>query len=426
MKYIFLAFATLLPVAFGQVAVWGQCGGQGYSGSKTCASGSCCTFSSDYYSQCIPCTGGGGTTTRPPAATTTRTTAASTATPPSSINWPTFSNVKIFGPGNNYNAPGVLYPRTARIGNTLFATAENYNPFPPYSPIYKSTNGGLSWTWVADVKDTVNGWGLTWEPHLYVLPQAIGAYPAGTLLLAIDSVPVNRAAYHIDLYASTNQGVTWKFVSNVAKATGGGQIYEPFILTYQNQLVVYFSDSRDSRFSQKLTHVTSSNLVNWSTNVDDVQGTAQSDRPGMPTVAELPNGKWIMTFENGKNVNGGLTFPIGYKIASSPLSFLSSPTQALVATDGTAASSGSPYVVWTSAGGSQGTVVVSYAGSGGLFINKNNGVAGSWTKLSTSAPGAYSRSLMVLPDASKILIVGAGYNGKTMNGAVRADVVSIT
>ncbi|KAI5121827.1 hypothetical protein M0805_003261 [Coniferiporia weirii] len=35
-------------------SVWGQCGGIGYTGPTVCASGSTCTFNSDYYSQCIP------------------------------------------------------------------------------------------------------------------------------------------------------------------------------------------------------------------------------------------------------------------------------------------------------------------------------------------------------------------------------------
>lgn len=130
------------------------------------------------------------------------------------------------------------------------------------------------------------------------------------MLLAVDSVPTDRHAYHIDLYASKDQGATWNFVSNVAKATGGAAIYEPFLLVYQGQLVVYFSDSRDSRYSQKLTHVTSTDLVNWSTNVDDVTGSSQSDRPGMATVAALPNGKYILTYENGKYVNGVYDFPV--------------------------------------------------------------------------------------------------------------------
>jgi alpha-galactosidase len=32
---------------------WGQCGGSGWSGCKSCASGSSCTFVNDWYSQCI-------------------------------------------------------------------------------------------------------------------------------------------------------------------------------------------------------------------------------------------------------------------------------------------------------------------------------------------------------------------------------------
>ena len=35
------------------VAAWGQCGGQGYSGSTTCASGLTCKKQNDWYSQCL-------------------------------------------------------------------------------------------------------------------------------------------------------------------------------------------------------------------------------------------------------------------------------------------------------------------------------------------------------------------------------------
>lgn len=40
--------------ASGTVSVWGQCGGIGYTGSTTCASGSTCTYSNPWYSQCLP------------------------------------------------------------------------------------------------------------------------------------------------------------------------------------------------------------------------------------------------------------------------------------------------------------------------------------------------------------------------------------
>ncbi|KFY29653.1 hypothetical protein V494_08570 [Pseudogymnoascus sp. VKM F-4513 (FW-928)] len=355
-----------------------------------------------------------------------RNASALTTQSSTSVTWSTFSNVKIFGPGSDYTAPGVLYGRTEIIGDTLYATAENYSPDTPFAPIYQSTDGGQTWTHLADVKDSVNGWGITWEPHLYVLPSAVGQYPAGTMLLAADSVPKDRSAYHIDLYASTDQGSTWEFVSNVAKATGGAAIYEPFMLVYQDQLVVYFSDSRDSKYSQKLTHVTSTDLVTWETNVDDVTSPNQGDRPGMPTVASLPNGKYILTYEFGSNSDGGYHYPVYYKVADSPLDFLGSTGQELIATDGTAAGAGSPYVTWSPVGGDSGTVLVSFAGSGNLFTNKALGESGSWVQLSTNVPSAYSRSIRVLPDSTKLLIVGAGFNGNTINPEVRADVITIS
>lgn len=35
------------------IAAWGQCGGQGYTGSTTCASGLACKKQNDWYSQCL-------------------------------------------------------------------------------------------------------------------------------------------------------------------------------------------------------------------------------------------------------------------------------------------------------------------------------------------------------------------------------------
>jgi len=37
----------------GTVAKWGQCGGKGFTGAKTCVSGSKCVVSNEYYSQCL-------------------------------------------------------------------------------------------------------------------------------------------------------------------------------------------------------------------------------------------------------------------------------------------------------------------------------------------------------------------------------------
>ncbi|KAJ6504067.1 endoglucanase [Mycena vitilis] len=59
------------------VAVWGQCGGQDWTGSTVCDSGSSCVASSQYYSQCLPATATTGSTT-----TTATTTSTLTSTAP--------------------------------------------------------------------------------------------------------------------------------------------------------------------------------------------------------------------------------------------------------------------------------------------------------------------------------------------------------
>ena len=85
--------------------------GIGWTGPTTCASGSCCMYSNDWYSQCLACTGGGGGVTsssvpstkmstsvvKPPSSTSTTsvikpasstsTASTSTCTLPSTYRW---------------------------------------------------------------------------------------------------------------------------------------------------------------------------------------------------------------------------------------------------------------------------------------------------------------------------------------------------
>ncbi|KAK6504483.1 hypothetical protein TWF506_002678 [Arthrobotrys conoides] len=79
---------SLVGTAVGQAAVWGQCGGTGWTGPTTCASGSTCVYSNEWYSQCIPgtqttavVTASKTTTKSTTTATATKTTAAGTAAP---------------------------------------------------------------------------------------------------------------------------------------------------------------------------------------------------------------------------------------------------------------------------------------------------------------------------------------------------------
>jgi len=82
-KLVSLISLALLSQRVAGVAVWGQCGGMGWTGSTTCDSGSTCVYSNAWYSQCLPSTGS------PPSTTTSSsppTNTGGSTTPGSGLN----------------------------------------------------------------------------------------------------------------------------------------------------------------------------------------------------------------------------------------------------------------------------------------------------------------------------------------------------
>ncbi|CZS96502.1 related to BNR/Asp-box repeat domain protein [Rhynchosporium agropyri] len=325
----------------------------------------------------------------------------------------------IYVPPRNYNKPKTLYGRTVQLADgTLLATWENYSVEKPlvYFPVHRSTDGGNTWSPFSNITDTVNNWGLRYQPFLYLLPQALGSLPAGTILAAGVSIPTDLSKTKIDIYSSTNGGLNWKFLSTVVSGgkavpdNGETPVWEPFLMVYNNQLVIYYSSQTDLAHGQKLCHQVSSNGLSWGPIVNDVAYPAYARRPGMATIAQLPNGKYILTYENvGISSPSGSGNPVYYRLSSNPLLFDSAP-EFIVGANGVYPSS-SPFVVWTPAGGANGTIVVSANSHTDIFINTKLGDAGSWTKVATPQSGAYSREIRVLSDPNWLHIISAGFLG---------------
>ncbi|KAJ7025486.1 beta-glucosidase [Mycena alexandri] len=75
--------AQIVTFVSAQAILFGQCGGQDWTGPTTCSEG-VCTFSNPFYSQCLP--GTNTATSVPPPSSTTASTATSTASTTSSIS----------------------------------------------------------------------------------------------------------------------------------------------------------------------------------------------------------------------------------------------------------------------------------------------------------------------------------------------------
>lgn len=345
-----------------------------------------------------------------------------------------YSNVVVFDPPGKYIVPRTLYARTMALSDqqTLYATWENYSPEEDddllvYFPIYRSTDLGLTWEHISNCTDQVLGWGLRYQPFLYELQEQIGDYEAGTILLSGSAIPTNLSNTQIEMYASRDQGLTWEFVSHIAAGgvalpnNGETPVWEPFIFTWQHQIVVYYSDQRDPAHGEKIVHQVSSDLVNWGDVVDDVAYDVYDDRPGMPIIAALPNGQFIYTYEWYGAPEA--SFAVYYRLSSDPLSWIDAPAYLVDGIDGTYPV-GSPTVTWTPypADNPNGTIVVSGSNLGGVFLNTELAAPDSkWEYRETDSSNQYTRFVMAMPDAGQVMIAGGG----VLNGESNSVTVSV-
>lgn len=325
----------------------------------------------------------------------------------------------------------MLYGRSLQLNDgSILATAENYSPEPPlvHFPIYKSSDYGRSWTKISELRDTHREIGARYQPNFFLLPEAVGAYPAGTILVAANFIPSDLSSTHIDVYASRDEGVTWEFVSEVASGgearpnNGLTPVWEPFLVYFDGTLGLYYADQRDPAHGQKTVHQTTTDLVNWGPIVNDAAIEPYAARPGMPVVARLSTGKWILVYELVNAPEGNA--PAYYKIADDPWSFGGAQPIALIANNGARPQS-SPYVVVTRTG----RIIVSGGQSADLFINDSNGDAGAWRTFRPPQPSAYSRCLELITEGADanakewLLIVGAGWLVNTPTNRVSAGVI---
>ncbi|KAI0598778.1 Sialidase [Biscogniauxia sp. FL1348] len=357
------------------------------------------------------------------------------------------SQVTIFTPPSDYTDPRTLYARTVQLpNNDLLATWENYSPEPPavYFPIYKSTDQGATWTELSRVEDQGGyGYGLRYQPFLYVLPEAIGGFAAGTVLLAGSSIPTDLSSTQLDLYASTDGGASWQFVSHVAAGgearpnNGLTPVWEPFLLLHAGRLLYYYSDQRaNATHGQKMVHQASADLRAWGPVVDDVAYPTYTDRPGMPTLALLPDGRYIYVYEYGGGADPtgapstGYRFPVYYRLTADPEDIASAPHHGIASrsADGatTTVPNGSPYVVWSPAGGANGTIVVSSGCCSQVFVNRALGAEDAWETVDTPEAASYTRSLHVFQeDPSYVLIAGGGRLPPSTTNKVTISVIQV-
>ncbi|KFX95751.1 hypothetical protein O988_05655 [Pseudogymnoascus sp. VKM F-3808] len=136
-----LLLSTFVPAVLG--------GGQGWTGPKTCVSGTCCTFSNNWYSQCIPgnCSGGGVTT----ASTTVGVTTTTTSQPGSTATSSPESGSAGCGKSPGLTSGTKSITVNGKTRQYIIKIPDNYDSNKPYKLIF-----GLHWL-SGSMNDVVNG-----------------------------------------------------------------------------------------------------------------------------------------------------------------------------------------------------------------------------------------------------------------------------
>lgn len=146
--------------------------------------------------------------------------------------WGYFTNNTIY---QTTGSESITYPRfTELMDGTIIATASLSGHQPGYFPVFESKDGGATWDYISDLRDQVNGWGMSAQPALTELTEPMAGYPAGTILGSGNSW--SNTGTKIDLYASRDRARTWEFVSHIAQGgrpnttNGATPIWEPYLL----------------------------------------------------------------------------------------------------------------------------------------------------------------------------------------------------
>lgn len=195
---------------------------------------------------------------------------------------------------------------------TLIATAEDFSD--SGIPIYRSTDRGKTFTKneenVHDPNYEGYAFDARWQPTLYVLPEDVGTeMKKGDILLVATSIDGSAETFYqtvLNLYISKDVGLTWSFLSEITRSgnmasTNGdengcweGNLY----VNAEGMLTCIFADETDHKnHSQRIAMKTTADGKTWSELQEVVALDSPTQRPGMPCVTKIKDGKYLLTIE---------------------------------------------------------------------------------------------------------------------------------
>ncbi len=309
-------------------------------------------------------------------------------------------------------------------------------------PLYESRDDGDSWAYLSHVGDQQHAkdktWQLRWQPHITEMPRASGPLAKGTLLLSANATGNDEHGRvfkeQLQLYASTDMGRSWSYRGDIV--TGGGRpddkdnkgVWEPNVhILDDGRMVAYYSSEQHKKdgYNQLLAHkVSTDGGHSWGAEVIDVAIAGGVERPGMAIVDRLPDGGYVMSYEN---IDGARNGQVHVKFSRDGLDWGDPADPGTpVQTAAGAYPSASPIVRWFPRGGANGVLLVAAerAADGGdpggrkLYWNNDLGRGPWWElpapaqKLTGNIHAGWTQALLFRKDGSLLHITSSSLDGK--------------
>jgi hypothetical protein len=199
--------------------------------------------------------------------------------------------------GVDVTAAGASWTRLLKLQNGDWLAVYTVSPGSRASrlQIARSTDSGRTWT---PISSAVDAGRVVDNGILFQLPN-------GDVLLAGRDLLVGQS-YRIVVWRSTNNGVTWTASpSSVVDANEnpGGRtdrgLWEPFLfLLPDGRLSILYADETVPGHSQVISQrVSSDGGATWGAKSSAVQSADSSKRPGMPGIARMSDGRYILVYE---------------------------------------------------------------------------------------------------------------------------------
>ncbi|MGW0041729.1 sialidase family protein [Rhodococcus sp. NPDC003348] len=207
-------------------------------------------------------------------------------------------------PGPAEPEPAVLgvgqYPRLVRLDSgAIVASLTTRDAQGDFTQIMESTDEGVSFHPIGAVRDP-EAIGGQCCATIFEMPQQVGFLPAGTLLWAgtVGYLAGTDRKVGIKVWSSADGGRNWSPLGVAARSSGDGGVWEPEFTVDAGLLWLYYADETERpRHSQVLSRVATLDGVNWWGRHVVQANDEQSLRPGMATIARLPDGRLASTHE---------------------------------------------------------------------------------------------------------------------------------